>query len=97
MPDVSAIPRADYLSPADLASLQERRWRKQATYVREHSSFYKRLNLTGRLGELADLPFTDKETLRADQRAYPPFGSYLAAPPTLSPASIVLRARPGPR
>ncbi|MGH7185391.1 MAG: phenylacetate--CoA ligase family protein, partial [Pseudomonadota bacterium] len=36
--------------------------------------------LTGDLAELADLPFTDKEMIRADQRDHPPFGSYLASP-----------------
>ncbi|MEQ8603291.1 MAG: hypothetical protein RIB45_08220 [Marivibrio sp.] len=34
-----------------------------------------------RLEDLPDLPLIDKATLREDQSAHPPFGSYLAAPP----------------
>jgi phenylacetate-CoA ligase len=53
--------------------------------VASTSTFYRRVlgghRLSGRLEELADLPFTDKEMLRRDQAEHPPFGSYLAAPP----------------
>ena len=68
-------------APADIANLQKERWVRQAEYVRNHSTFYSALGLKGRIEELADLPLTGKETLRADQHAHPPFGSYLAAPP----------------
>ena len=68
-------------TPADIANLQKERWVRQAEYVRNHSTFYSALGLKGRIEELADLPLTGKETLRADQHAHPPFGSYLAAPP----------------
>ncbi|HUR44207.1 MAG TPA: hypothetical protein VMZ01_08950, partial [Aestuariivirga sp.] len=65
----------------DVGHVQEERWARQAEYVRQKSAFYRHLRLTGRLDELADLPLTGKETLRADQISHPPFGSYLAAAP----------------
>ncbi len=68
-------------TPADIAKLQKERWARQAEYVRERSAFYRGSRLTGRIDELADLPLTDKDALRADQRDHPPFGSYLAAAP----------------
>ena len=80
-----AIDEAGFLDEGDLAAIRTDRWRAQSAYVARASVFYARhfagLKLTGDLAELADLPFTDKEMLRADQRAQPPFGSYLAAPP----------------
>jgi phenylacetate-CoA ligase len=85
MPPAPALARADFLSPADIARLQAERWRDQAAWVSASSPFYQRLlagrPLAGRLEELADLPFTGKDSLRADQAANPPFGSYLAAAP----------------
>lgn len=68
------------LDAADLASLQELRLRQQWGYVSERSLFYfGRLPDDISLESLQDVPFTDKEELRASQEAYPPFGSYLAA------------------
>jgi phenylacetate-CoA ligase len=81
---LGAIPDAEYLEPGDIEAIQRERWARQADHVRAASAFYRAhlgaTRLTGRLEELADLPFTDKETIRADQRDHPPFGSYLAAP-----------------
>ena len=81
----AAIPRADFLPLADLAALQTQRWPHQAAHVAANSPFYRRL-WRGRappehLEALEELPFSDKEMLRDDQRAHPPFGSYLAAAP----------------
>jgi len=80
-----ALARAEFLDLADIARIQAERWRDQAAYVSASSAFYRhRLEdrpLTGRLDELADLAFTDKDMLRADQAANPPFGSYLASHP----------------
>ena len=80
-----ALDRADFLPLNDIASIQAKRWHQQAAWVNEASPFYRALlagrPLTGRLAELADLPFTDKDLVRADQAAHPPFGSYLAAHP----------------
>ncbi len=79
-----ALERADFLPLTDIARIQAERWRQQAAWVSEASPFYRALHggrpLTGHLDELADLGFTDKDMLRADQAAHPPFGSYLAAP-----------------
>lgn len=79
-----AIANAEYLDPGEIEAIQRARWARQADYVQSASAFYRvRLGaarLSGRLEELADLPFTDKEMIRADQRENPPFGSYLAAP-----------------
>lgn len=85
--EYSAVPDADFLELADIRSIQRRHWEAQAAYVRSHSDFYReRLNLSnrlnGELNELSNLPFTDKQMLREDQHAHPPFGSYLAADPT---------------
>ncbi|MGH6855361.1 MAG: phenylacetate--CoA ligase family protein [Aestuariivirga sp.] len=68
-------------SPADILRVQEERWARQAEHIRHRSTFYRALRLTGRIDEIAGLPFTEKDTLRADQRDHPPFGSYLAADP----------------
>ena len=80
-----ALDRADFLPLTDIATIQAERWRQQAAWVSENSPFYQALHggrpLSGRLAELADLQFTDKDMVRADQAAHPPFGSYLAAPP----------------
>ena len=85
MEHVSAIERGDFLPLDEIARIRHERWRIQAEYVSKTSQFYKRLlgsiPLRGDLAELADLPFTDKEMIRADQRENGPFGSYLAAGP----------------
>ncbi len=79
-----ALPRADYLDPTAIGQIQRSRWAQQADYVSTQSLFYRNhlapVPLTGQLEELADIPFTDKDTIREDQRLNPPFGSYLACP-----------------
>ena len=79
------LPRADFADPAELATHQRARWDIQAAYVSDTSPFYAALlggrRLSGRLEELADLPFTTKDMLRDDQRDNGPFGSYLASDP----------------
>ncbi len=82
-----ALPGADFLNPSEIKDIQCRRWAQQADYVNAHSTFFRtRLAatpLSGRLAELVDIPFTDKEAVRDDQRLHPPFGSYLASEPHL--------------
>ncbi|NNE24366.1 MAG: phenylacetate--CoA ligase family protein [Rhizobiales bacterium] len=79
----AAIEGADFLAPTDIADIQKQRWHAQAGYVSVNSQFYRQMlggrSLSGNLTEFPDLPFTDKEMIRADQRENPPFGSYLAA------------------
>ena len=83
--DRGAIPGAEFLPLAEIDRLQRRRWLRHSAYVSSGSDFYRShfagIRLTGQLEEIADLPFTDKEMLRTDQRAHPPFGSYLASRP----------------
>jgi phenylacetate-CoA ligase len=77
------LDRADFLDLDDLAAHRQRLWEVQRDYVIRMSPLHKRawgkavppLSLDG----FADLPMTDKEMLRASQRAHPPFGDYLAA------------------
>ena len=65
-------------------------YRNQVSYLFERSAFYQRkLRASGfhspaQVGELdniADLPFTEKDELRATQAECPPFGEHLACPP----------------
>lgn len=81
--DLVTTANAEYLAPAELRPILQQHWAKQAAYVMAHSASYQRhfagLKLTGDLAEIADLPFTDKDMLRNEQRDQPPFGSYLAA------------------
>lgn len=84
--DCFAAPGADFLDSGEIQALQKDNWRRQAEYVHACSRFYQGLfggnsRLDGTLEQLADIPFTDKQMLRDDQAAQPPFGSYLAAPP----------------
>ena len=74
----------------DQFSLDRETYRNQLRYLFEHSAFYRRkLSKVGfhspqELGELdniSDLPFTEKDELRATQAASPPFGAHLACPP----------------
>jgi len=75
-------PNAEYLDLPDLRMIQEDRWSHQARYVTESSDFYRRQlateKVSGKLEQIKDLPFTDKEMLRNDQKHTPPFGSYIA-------------------
>lgn len=77
---------ADFLDLNEIRSIQEDRWRRQSAYVAASSQFYRERpgaagGIPGRLDRLAALPFTDKQMLREDQAARPPFGGYLAADP----------------
>lgn len=75
--------QADFLSVGDIERIRRAYWREQSQYVQRNSVFYQdyfdQIPLTGDLAEIIDLPFTDKEMLRSDQSANPPFGRYLAA------------------
>ena len=80
-----AIDRAEFLDFETLVRLQRERWEQQFAYVRGTSKFYQRhfenIPLRTDIDALTDLPFTDKEMLRADQAEHPPFGSHLACDP----------------
>lgn len=73
------------LAPDELAAREEHALAAQFVYVMAHSSFYrKKFRAAGTVAtrtELATLPFTEKDELRASQEAHLPFGDYLAASP----------------
>ncbi|NKB60855.1 MAG: phenylacetate--CoA ligase family protein [Gammaproteobacteria bacterium] len=78
----TVIDNADFLDLQEIKRIQAARWITQGNYVHQCSPFYQRhcpqLSAITTLDALADLPFTDKEMLREDQRQHPPFGSYLS-------------------
>ncbi len=55
---------------------------QQFAHVMAHSAFYQKkfanVEYISNRSELAELPFTEKDELRASQEAHPPFGDYLA-------------------
>jgi phenylacetate-CoA ligase len=79
------LARADFADPAELAAHRQALWETQRVRVAEGSALLRRAwggrPPPVRLEALAELPLIDKEMLRASQRAHPPFGDYLAAPP----------------
>ncbi|KND55227.1 Phenylacetate-coenzyme A ligase [Candidatus Paraburkholderia kirkii] len=72
------------LAPADVHRHQEALWAAQWSYLRAMSAFYRtrlahwidRDDLT--LGDLQDLPFTEKDELRVSQEDVSPYGDYVA-------------------
>jgi phenylacetate-CoA ligase len=78
------IERADFADLDVLAAHRQTCWERQRAYVAASSPLHRRAWAGAEpprlLEALADLPLTDKEMLRASQRAGPPFGDYLAAP-----------------
>ncbi|MGP1355858.1 phenylacetate--CoA ligase family protein [Roseicyclus sp.] len=81
---MTLIHDAHKIPPADLEAHRQAAWERQGAYVAANSAFYRRLwdgkAPPARLGDLAELPFSDKAGLRLSQPAHPPFGDYLAAP-----------------
>jgi phenylacetate-CoA ligase len=77
------IPNAEFANPNELRQLHQTHWENQSSYIMANSEFYQHLfkgqKLNGDMAEIPELPFTDKEMLRNEQRTQPPFGSYLAA------------------
>ena len=71
-------------------SIDRESYRKQIRYLFDHSAFYRRKLSeagfhspaeVGELDNIASLPFTEKDEIRATQAASPPFGDHLACPP----------------
>ena len=81
-------PEIETADRATMRRLQEERLRAQVRHAYEHSLFYRRkfdaAGITPRdiesLEDLAKLPFTTKDELKADQAEHPPWGSVLAVP-----------------
>jgi len=80
------VERADFADLDALAAHRQRCWERQRDYVLATSPLHRRAwagaEPPRQLEALTELPLIDKETLRASQRASPPFGDYLAAPLT---------------
>jgi phenylacetate-CoA ligase len=80
------IERADFADLDALARHRQACWERQREYLLARSPMLRQVwagaEPPRRLEGLADLPLADKEMLRESQRADPPFGGYLAAPPT---------------
>ena len=81
-------PRLERASRAEMIRLQTRRLREQVAHAGAASPFYRRkLKAAGirpaavrTLGDLATLPFTTKDELKANQAEKPPWGDLLAVP-----------------
>lgn len=78
-------PEIETMAPAEMRTLQERKWRNQRAYLAANSGFYRRkigdaIDRDFDLDHLQDLPLTDKEELRASQEAAYPYGDYLTCP-----------------
>ena len=77
---------AEWLDAAALLPRQQEAWARQRNHVGRSSAFYRRLwdgtAPPEDLRELPTLPLSDKAQLRAAQASHPPFGDYLAAPPS---------------
>jgi phenylacetate-CoA ligase len=78
-----ALKGAEFLDPVDIRRIQKQRWVDQCDYVAQCSAFYARawarIKPSQDLDALSELPLTDKDGIREDQRLNPPFGSYLAS------------------
>lgn len=70
--------------------LDREAYRKQIQYLFTHSEFYRNKleeagfdtsEKVGELDDIAALPFTEKDEIRASQANYPPFGNHIAADP----------------
>lgn len=78
-------PEIETMAPAEMRTLQERKWRNQRAYLAANSGLYRRkigdaIDRDFDLDHLQDLPLTDKEELRASQEAAYPYGDYLTCP-----------------
>ena len=78
-PDVEARPWAEQ------AALDDESYRTQLAYLLERSAFYREklagADTTGGLAEIARLPLTEKDQLRATRTREDPFGAHLCAEP----------------
>ena len=83
-------PQAETRSVNDQFAIDRVSYREQMRYLMARSAFYRaKLNQAGfytdrdigELDDIAQLPFTEKDELRASQANFPPFGSHLAADP----------------
>ena len=71
-------------------ALDRESYRRQVAYLMANSEFYQRKfseagfdtpEKIGELDDIAALPFTEKDEIRASQANFPPFGNHVAAEP----------------
>lgn len=80
--------KMESLGQGELASLQEKKLKRQLKYVWKNSPFYQRKFMASgffpedfkSLADLKKLPFTTKDELRESQALHPPLGDHVAAP-----------------
>ena len=82
-------PEIETRTPDEQQALDRAAYRRQIAYLFDASAFYQRklqaagfknAAAVGELDDIAALPFTEKDEIRASQADEPPFGSHLAAP-----------------
>jgi len=83
-------PEVETRPTAEQYALDRVAYERQVAYLLEHSAFYRRklaeagfetAAQVGGLDDIARLPFTEKDEIRATQAEEPPFGAHLAAGP----------------
>ena len=83
-------PMKETRAPAEQAARDEATYGRRLGYLFERSPFHTRklkaagfdtAAACGGLADIARLPFTEKDEIRATQAAHPPFGEHLAADP----------------
>jgi len=81
-------PEVETRSPAEQITRDRAAFRRQVAYLFEHSDFHRgklraagfaSADSAGDLDRIAQLPFTEKDEIRASQAAQPPLGSHCAA------------------
>ena len=85
--DRVALSAVETASPDEVRALQDEKLRAQMAYLKAHSPFVaEKLSRAGAafeeirsVDDLAGLPFTTKQELRASQHAHPPLGNHAAA------------------
>ena len=83
-------PKIDYFSKDEIRRMQEERLLFQVHHCYRNTRFWRRkfhdASITPKdirgMDDLHKIPFTHKEELQADQKKYPPFGSYLGVHPS---------------
>lgn len=82
-------PGIETRTPAEQTALDQPSYRLQLNYLFANSVFYQRklqaagfrsVRDVGELSDIANLPFTEKDEIRASQAEAPPFGTHVAAP-----------------
>ena len=83
-------PEVETRSPEKQFDIDRDSYKEQVRYLLSNSDFYQKklaeagfdtLGKVGGLDDIAQLPFTEKDELRASQANFPPFGNHIAADP----------------